>query len=96
VYAAPGCFAHPKSRAFWLGGASGAGRVSRRGASPGAAGRGWSSVQARLQVGSRSASEHRATRGRESQRCRDAEDARWTVFAGGPHRTGGTGPQVIK
>ena len=34
VYAAPGCFAHPKSRAFWLGGAArpraGGHRVSRR------------------------------------------------------------------
>ena len=34
VYVAPGCFAHPKSRAFWLGGAArpraGGHRVSRR------------------------------------------------------------------
>jgi len=30
VYVAPGGFAHPKCQAFWLGGASGAGRVRGR------------------------------------------------------------------
>jgi len=34
VYVTPGCFAHPKTRAFWLGGASGAGRVRSRGTVP--------------------------------------------------------------
>ena len=28
VYASPGCFAHPKTRAFWLGGVSGGGQLS--------------------------------------------------------------------
>ena len=45
----PRCFAHPKCQPFWLGGASGAGRVRgcwtvpRRGTSPGAAG--WGTPQ---------------------------------------------------
>ena len=28
VYVTPGCFAHPKPRAFWLGGMSGGGQLS--------------------------------------------------------------------
>ena len=28
VYVTPGCFAHPKCRTFWLGGASGGGQLS--------------------------------------------------------------------
>ena len=28
VYVTPGCFAHPKTRAFWLGGVSGGGQLS--------------------------------------------------------------------
>jgi hypothetical protein len=28
LYATPGCFAHPKTRAFWLGGVSGDDQLS--------------------------------------------------------------------
>ena len=44
MYATPRCLAHPNCQTFWLGDASGAGRVRgrgmvpRRGTSPGAAG----------------------------------------------------------
>ena len=36
LYATPGCFAHPKPRAFWLGGVSGDGQLSEGTGSVGA------------------------------------------------------------